>query len=195
MTAMELVLIFAGLAALVLAAVLAWFYFRREALRRKFGPEYDRLASEMDTIGAAEHELRDRAQRHAQLQLKELTPEARNGYAQQWQQLQSKFIDSPQDAVGEADQLVTRLITDLGYPTSGFDEQAALLSVEHARTLGDYRTAHDIALRHERGQADTEELRQAIVHYRTIVADLLGGDPVEMHDATPSPRRRTPHAA
>lgn len=192
MNTMELVLIIAGFAFLIIAAVLAWLYIRREALRRQFGPEYDRLASEMDTVSAAEHELRDRKQRHAQLRLRELSPAEKNSYVQQWQQLQIHFAEAPHEAVAEADRFVTQLLSEIGYPTKDFDEQAALLSVEHARTLADYRTAHDIAQRHDQGDADTEELRQAIVHYRTIVTGLLGEDPAEQPMTTPSspsPRR------
>lgn len=87
-------------------------------------------------------------------------------------------MQSPEEAVGQADELVTRLIKERGYPVGKFDEQADLLSVEHAKTIGDYRTAHDIAIRHAKGEADTEELRQAVVHYRELVADLIGQDPV-----------------
>ncbi|WP_117213903.1 hypothetical protein, partial [Allorhizocola rhizosphaerae] len=178
MTTVELILVLLGLAALLLAGFFAWIHLRRQALRRRFGPEYDRIASEMDNLGQAEHELRDREARHAKLELRELSDDTREDYVQQWTSLQARFIDSPETSVGEADALVTRLIADRGYPTGDFDEAAAMLSVEHAQTLADYRTAHEIATRHEAGRADTEELRQAIVHYRTLVADLLGGDPV-----------------
>jgi hypothetical protein len=188
MTTIELILVLAGLAVLILAGVFAWIHLRRQALRRRFGPEYDRLASEKDNLSEAEQELRAREARHAKLELKELSGAARADYVQQWTSLQARFIDSPETSLGEADDLVTRLIADRGYPTGDFDEQAALLSVEHAQTLADYRTAHEIATRHEAGQADTEELRQAIVHYRKLVADLLGGDPVAP-PPTPSPTR------
>jgi hypothetical protein len=177
MTLMEIVLILFGIAIVAALAVAVAYYLRRAALRRQFGPEYDRLVSEKDTYGEAEHELRERSERFAQLQLRDLSAESRSRYARDWQRLQIRFIDSPDQAVGEADQLLTRLLTELGYPARDFDEQAAMLSVEHARTLSDYRTAHDIAERHARGEADTEELRQAIVHFRAIAADLLGQDP------------------
>lgn len=204
----EIILVILGIAVLVLAGVFAWIQLRRQALRRRFGPEYDRLKSEKDSLNEAEQELRSRSARHADLQLRELTDDARQRYASQWRALQIRFIDSPDHAVGEADELVTRLIADRGYPTGDFDEQAAMLSVEHARTLTDYRTAHDIADRHTRGEADTEELRKAIVHYRTVVTDLLGEDPVEVNSggdamqpsnaasrSRPKPARRNRHVA
>jgi hypothetical protein len=178
MTTPEIILVFAGIIVLVAAGIGIWYYLRSQALRRRFGPEFERLASEKDSAHAAERELRDRERRHAELTLKDLSPESREWYAGQWRQLQSKFVESPEEAVGQADELVTRLVKERGYPVDEFDEQAALLSVEHAKTIGNYRTAHDIALRHAKGEADTEELRQAVVHYRELVADLIGKDPV-----------------
>lgn len=178
MTTPEIILVIAGIVVLVAAGIALWYYLRSQALRRKFGPEFDRLASEKDSVAEAARELRDRERRHAELQLKELSPESREWYAEQWRELQARFVQSPEEAVGQADELVTRLIKECGYPVGQFDEQADLLSVEHAKTIGDYRTAHDIAIRHAKGEADTEELRQAVVHYRELVADLIGQDPV-----------------
>jgi hypothetical protein len=164
-------------------------YIRRQNLRQRFGPEYDRLVAEQDSTLAVDRELRNREKRHAQLELKELPDDARQWYTEQWQQLQARFVESPEESIGAADDLVTRLIGDRGYPIKDYDEQVTLLSVDHARTIGDYREAHDIAQRHASGAADTEELRQAIVHYRALVADLLGQDPVP-HQAEPTNRSR-----
>jgi len=163
---------------LIAVGIVLWYYLRAQALRRKFGPEFDRLASEKNSPAEAARELRKRERRHSELRLKELTPESREWYAEQWRQLQSRFVQSPEEAVGQADELITRLVKELGYPVEEFNERADLLSVEHAKTIGDYRTAHDIAIRHAKGAADTEELRQAVVHYRELVADLIGQDPV-----------------
>ncbi|MEU5724307.1 hypothetical protein ABZ783_21090 [Micromonospora sp. NPDC047738] len=169
------VIVLVVLAALAAVAVRAG---RRRALKQRFGPEYDRVVAEQDSRGAAERELRERERRHAELQLTPLAPESRARYAAAWEELQVRFVDSPGETVGDADELVTRLIADRGYPTGDFDDQIAHLSVEHARTLAHYRDAHEIRLRHERGEASTEELRQALVHYRALFADLLGADPV-----------------
>ncbi|MFJ8684909.1 hypothetical protein [Micromonospora wenchangensis] len=170
-----LVLAVLVVAALVAVAVVA---NRRRALRSRFGPEYDRVVAEQDSRSAAERELRERERRHAELTLTPLDPADRARYAAAWEELQVRFVDSPAEAVGDADELVSRLIADRGYPTGEFDEQAAHLSVEHARTLTHYREAHEIRLRNERGEAGTEDLRQAVVHYRALVADLLGEEPV-----------------
>ena len=126
------------LVVLVIAAVLAVAarsLNSRRALRNRFGPEYDRVVAEQDSRSAAERELRDRERRHAELKLTPLTPESRARYAAAWEELQVRFVDSPGETVGDADELVTRLIAERGYPTGDFSDQIAHLSVEHARTL------------------------------------------------------------
>ncbi|MCZ7435760.1 hypothetical protein O7598_05080 [Micromonospora sp. WMMC241] len=170
-----IVIVVVVVAALVAFAVVA---NRRRALRQRFGPEYDRAVQEQDSRGAAERELRERERRHAELELTPLSPESRARYAAAWEEVQVRFVDSPSEAVGEADELVSALITERGYPTGDFSDQIAHLSVEHARTLTHYRDAHEIRQRNERGEAGTEDLRQALVHYRALFADLLGEDPV-----------------
>ncbi|PPA60955.1 hypothetical protein [Micromonospora chalcea] len=176
------VLVIAALAAFAVVAS------RRRALRERFGPEYDRVVAEQDSRGAAERELRERERRHAELELTPLSPESRARYAAAWEELQVRFVDSPAETVGEADELVSRLIAERGYPTGDFSDQIAHLSVEHARTLTHYRDAHEIRQRNERGEAGTEDLRQALVHYRALFADLLGEDPVPT--STPPPEQR-----
>jgi hypothetical protein len=161
---------------------------RRQALRRRFGPEYDRVIAERDNRQEAERELRERERRHAELELRPLSAESRATYVAAWEEVQVRFVDSPSDAVRAGDELVTRLIAERGYPTGDYDDQVAHLSVEHARTLGHYRDAHDIHLRNERGEATTEDLRQALVHYRELFADLLGDDPINRPEPRPDPR-------
>ncbi|SCL12988.1 hypothetical protein [Micromonospora inyonensis] len=185
------------LVVLVIAAgiALAVVAGRRRQLRQRFGPEYDRVVAERASRSEAEKELRARERRHAELTLTPLSPESRTRYAAAWEEVQLRFVDTPAEAVGDADALVSRLVAERGYPTGDFDEQAAHLSVDHARTLARYREAHDIHLRNERGEASTEELRQAVVHYRALVADLLGTEPVAAQP--PAPRHaeetETPH--
>lgn len=166
------------------AAAAAWYLMRRRALRSRFGPEYDRVVSEQESVVAAERELRTRERRHAQLELRELAPESRQRYAEAWRRVQAQFVDAPDEAVGAADELVTQLIAERGYPTQEYEDQLVHLSVDHARTLDHYRDAHEIYLRHERGEATTEQLRQALVHYRALFTDLLGEQPVP-GDTTP----------
>jgi hypothetical protein len=168
----------------VLLAVLfaaGWFlggWARSRRLRNRFGPEYERSLEGTDNRRAAERELAAREKRHSQLNLRPLSVAARARYNEQWARLQERFIDEPADAVGDADELVHAVMRDRGYPTDDFDQQAADLSVEHASVVGDYRDAHRIR---GRGDAQTEDLRQAFVHYRTIFRELVG--PVET--ATP----------
>jgi hypothetical protein len=178
MSSTQIILIVVGIVVLLALAVGAWYVVRRQSLRRRFGPEYDRAVAERDSRQEAERELRERERRHAELELRPLSAESRATYAAAWEEVQVRFVDEPGDAVAAGDELVTRLIAERGYPTGDYEEQLAHLSVEHARTLGHYRDAHDIHLRQQRGEASTEELRQALVHYRALFADLLGDDPV-----------------
>jgi hypothetical protein len=175
-TAGIVILIVVGLVVVALA-IGAWLTIRRRALQKRFGPEYDRVAAAQPSRGAAEHELRERERKHAELELRPLTPDARARYAAEWAEVQVRFVDSPSDVVQDCDALVTRLITDMGYPTDGEDERLAMLSVQYAGTLGRYRDAHEISLANARGEASTEQLRQALVHYRTLFAELLGEQP------------------
>ncbi|MEU1397488.1 hypothetical protein ACGFIP_32025 [Micromonospora zamorensis] len=188
-----IVIVLVVLVLVAAAAVAVRQLGRRRALRSKFGPEYDRVVAEQDSRSAAERELRDRERRHAELSLTPLSPESRARYSAAWEELQVRFIDSPGETVGDADELVTRLIEEQGYPTGDFSDQIAHLSVEHARTLSNYRDAHDIHLRNTRGEASTEELRQAVVHYRALFADLLGEEPLGQH--TPDQRHHPDHDA
>ena len=174
---------------------------RRKKLQSTFGPEYDRVVADTGNRTEAEKELREREKRHAELELKELSPESQQRYRAAWEEVQIQFVDNPSQAVGTADELVTRLITERGYPTADYDERLADLSVEHANTLEHYREAHEISERNAAGKASTEDLRQALVHYRALFADLLGTDPVSTTPGTttsdpddepaPAPRRAT----
>ena len=174
---------------------------RRKKLQSTFGPEYDRVVADTGNRTEAEKELREREKRHAELELKELSPESQQRYRAAWEEVQIQFVDNPSEAVGTADELVTRLITERGYPTAEYDERLADLSVEHANTLEHYREAHEISERNAAGEASTEDLRLALVHYRALFADLLGTDPVSTTPGTttsepddepaPAPRRAT----
>ena len=173
-----LIIVIVVLGIIALAAA-AWYLMRRRELQQRFGPEYERTVEESDNRLAAEKELRERESRHAELDLRELEPEARARYTEQWAQIQARFVDAPENAVAAADDFVTELIGERGYPTDDYDERLSHLSVEHARVLSDYREAHDINLRNQRGEATTEQLRLAVLHYRSLVTDLLGDDTTE----------------
>jgi hypothetical protein len=177
MTTMQVVLIIV-IAIVVIAALAAgYMLIRRRNLQQRFGPEYDRMVSQTGSRSAAEKELLARQRRHAELDLRPLSAESRRRYLRQWEEIQARFLDAPDQATRAGDELLTRLVAERGYPTDDFDEQVAELSVEHAHTLGRYREAHDIVQRHERGEASTEQLRQALVHYRELFAELVGERP------------------
>jgi hypothetical protein len=181
------VIIIAIVVVLALAAIAGYFY-RGQRLRKRFGPEYDRMVESSGSRFKAEQELRDRERRHRGLTLRELPAEARERYSAEWVQIQAMFVDDPRTATAQADALITRVMAERGYPTEKFDQRAADLSVEHAGTVDRYRRAHELSLRNDQGDADTEELRNALVDYRALVADLLGTNPVPTTTNTTSRR-------
>ncbi|MBT2452347.1 hypothetical protein J7F03_35895 [Streptomyces sp. ISL-43] len=160
----------------ILLAALMWTLARRRHLRERFGPEYDRTVEERGDKRSAERDLRAREDRHDRLDIKELPVERRHEYADAWTGVQQRFVDRPEGSVAEADELVTRLMSERGYPTEGYQGQLRDLSVEHGRTLEEYRAAHDVKVRSGDGEATTEELRGAMVHYRTLFEDLLSDE-------------------
>lgn len=174
---------------LLLIAVGAWLTTRRRHLRERFGPEYDRTVESGDSRRAAERELRSREQRHRDLEIRDLPPEARDRYSAEWTEVQERFVDEPARCVDDADRLVTRLMSDRGYPTEGYEQQLRDLSVEHGNTLEHYRAAHDVGLRNREGRATTEELRGAMVHYRALFQELLGDPRTSPDPATDTQRR------
>jgi len=161
---------------------------RRKKLQNTFGPEYDRVVADTGSRTEGEKELREREKKHASLELKPLSAEAQSRYSAAWEEVQIQFVDTPEAAVSTADELTTRLIAERGYPTGDYDDQLASLSVEHAATLGHYRDAHEISRRSKEGEASTEDLRQALVHYRALFADLLGENPVQSSGTTTASR-------
>lgn len=160
---------------LVVAALLAGLSAmkRRRRLQDRFGPEYDRAVSEHGRR-EAEAELAERERRVRHLDIKPLSPTARAQYAAEWTAVQEQFVDAPQSAVTGAQTLVTAVMKDRGYPTEAFDQIVADLSVGHAATLDHFRAAHDISQRATSGTSSTEELRQAMVHFRALFTELLG---------------------
>ncbi|WP_324191894.1 hypothetical protein [Nocardia brasiliensis] len=168
------VIVLVVLAAVVIA-LLVWPMVRRQRLRSRFGPEYDRTVQEHDDRRAAERELAERERRHAELELRTLSDEQKQLYTARWVEVQEQFIDDPAAALLAADRLLTTVMAERGYPTENFDQQVADLSVEHAEPLGRYRAAHEIATRPSGTAVSTEDRRTAIVHYRDLFQDLLNG--------------------
>jgi Tfp pilus assembly protein PilX len=155
---------------------------RRRELRERFGPEYDRAVTEHESKRQAEAELAERERRVRQLNIRPLEPAARARYSSEWTAVQEQFVDAPQAAVAGAQTLIVAVLKDRGYPTEGHDQTVADLSVEHASTMDRYRAAHAISERAAAGSASTEDLRQAMVDYRALFAELLG----EPASATPA---------
>jgi len=165
----------------VVVAVLAALAIRtmqRRQLRDRFGDEYQRVVDEKGGRSAAEAELRRREKLHATLELHDLSDADRARFREGWVAVQTLFVDDPVSAVRDGDRLVTELVAARGYPVSDYEDRLAHLSVEHANVLNHYRDAHEISTRNDAGKATTEELRQALVHYRELFADLLGERPV-----------------
>jgi hypothetical protein len=147
---------------------------RRRRLRERFGPEYDRAVTERGSRREAEAELAERERHVRDLDIRPLSPSARNQYQSEWTAVQEQFVDAPQAAVTGAQTLVSAVMEDRGYPTQPYDQTLADLSVEHASTLDHFRAAHDISQNAAAGTATTEDLRQAMIHYRALFAELLG---------------------
>jgi hypothetical protein len=170
-TIVAIVVVVIIVAALIAVAALA---ARRRRLQQRFGPEYDRAVEGSDSRFKAETELAEREKRVRGLNIRPLDPAARASYLSQWTTIQQQFVDSPTDAVTAAQSLITSVMSDRGYPTEDVDQITADLSVDHAETLGRFRTAQEISGRVADGTASTEDLRQAMVHYRALFQDLLG---------------------
>jgi hypothetical protein len=163
---------------IVIAAVLVWLYLRNRrrttaGLRQKFGSEYDRAVLAHGSERKAESKLEDREKRVEKLKIRDLDPTEHERYSKQWKSVQSRFVDSPKGAVAEADDLVSSVMKTRGYPVSDFDQRAADISVDHPRVVENYRSAHEIALRLGRDQATTEDLRTAMIHYRSLFEELV----------------------
>ena len=162
--------------AVVLLAVVGYLLAqqrKRKALQSRFGPEYDRTVEDSGGRRNAERELAEREQRRQQLDIHPLSEQDRRQYADRWRSVQEDFVDRPALAVRSADVLVTEVMGKRGYPVEGFDQQARDLSVDHAHVVHEYRSAHDISELNDREEATTEQLRQAMVHYRSLFVALV----------------------
>jgi hypothetical protein len=162
-------------AVIVLAAIVVTLIRRRRSLYLKehFGPEYDRALRQRGDRTKAELELINREKRVHAFTIKPLLPAARERYLGEWHTVQARFVDDPVVAVNSADSLVNRVMTEQGYPMADFEQRAADISVTHPIVVQNYRSARAIMIRYERNEADTEDLRKAMVYYRTLFDELL----------------------
>lgn len=153
-----------------------------EWLREQFGGEYDRVMDGGGKRRDAERDLDDRIDLRERVEVRELSPAARERYLDEWRDIQAHFVDRPESAVDEADALVSTVMRERGYPVDDFDTRAGLVSVDHPQLVEDYRHAHDVALRNRQREADTEELRDALLRYRSMFDALLGSRSSASHD-------------
>jgi hypothetical protein len=162
----------------VLAGIAVWLFIRRrrtERLRAQFGgAEYTRTVKQGGSRRQAEAALDERAERVERLHIRPLAPGDRARFVETWGRIQARFVDGPGGAVTDADQLLGDVMSTRGYPMSDFEQRAADISVDHPLVLDHYRAAHQGALRQTRGQATTEDLRQAMIHFRTLFEELVG---------------------
>jgi len=173
---MNALIIIAIVVIILVVAAAVWMLVRKqrtEHLREHFGPEYDRAVRERGDHGAAEAALAARERRVEDMNLRPLAPDDRERFSASWRQIQAQFVDDPSGAVGEADRLIREAMQARGYPAGDFDTRAADLSVTYPRVVENYRAARAIAQRNERGEATTEDLRQAMVYDRALFEELL----------------------
>jgi hypothetical protein len=159
------------------AAILFWQMRQRNAIKERFGPEYDRAVREYGSETKAAAALDKRATRISKYKIRELSSRERQDFESSWRNTQARFVDDPRGAVAEADTLVNRLMETRGYPMGDFERRAEDVSVDHPHVVQNYRAAHNIALADAAGKASTEDLRRALVCYRALFDDLLSTHP------------------
>ena len=165
-----------GILVIALVAVVAWTFLRKrhsQQLREHFGPEYQEAVRTHGNPARAEAELENRRKRVEKLDIHPIPSPEQERFARQWRATQARFVDDPGAAVREAEQLVVQLMQAMGYPMGNFEQRAADVSVDHPRVVEHYRVARQIAQANERGEAKTEDLREAMLRYRELFDDLL----------------------
>jgi hypothetical protein len=167
------VVIVAALALLAVGGYFAWQQYQRKQLREGFGPEYDRTVEDAPSRREAEAELAERKKRRDELDIRPLAPAACERYRREWETVQARFVDDPDGSIAEADHLIQQVMRERGYPVDDFDQRAADISVDYPEVVDEYRQGHSIAESAAGGRASTEDLRQALVHYRALFERML----------------------
>jgi len=183
-------IILGGVVVLVLFAFGAWVSYKKKQshrLQQRFGPEYGRTVNELGSQAKGESELKAREKRVERFKLLPLPPSDAARFSEAWKLLQGRFVDDPKGVFVQADQLVRELMSRRGYPVADFERRAADISVDHPVVVDHYRAAQAIAVRNERAEADTEELRTAVVHYRALFNELLEVEESKVEVTLPTP--------
>jgi len=177
---MTMMLVIAG--ALILVGALVWFLQRQRSLRlrERFGPEYERTRAEIGDVRRTEAVLAAREKRVEQFHIRPLNPAETERFSEVWRHIQALFVDDPKGAITEADHLINEVMTARGYPAADFDQRTADVSVNHPAVVDHYRAARAITVRNDAGDATTEDLRQAVIHYRALFEELLEQKKPEM---------------
>ena len=176
MSTMALVVVFSVIFVVIagIAAIILLGKRKTGRLRTRFGPEYARAVEEGGSRRKAEAGLQEREKRVEGFAIRPLSPSDRERYIVSWRKVQADFVDNPQSSVSQADQLLGDVMSTRGYSVGDFEQRSADISVDHPLVVENYRAAHEIAVRHAAGKASTEDLRQAMIHYRTLFDDLVG---------------------
>jgi hypothetical protein len=171
-----LLIVIAAVVVLIIVAVAAVLISRQRRsarLRSEFGPEYSRTVGDAGGRRAAEAELDERKKRVHSYELHPLSASDRDAFVDTWRKVQAEFVDNPRGAVARADELLTNIMAVRGYPMADFEQRSADLSVDHPEVVQNYRAGHEIAIKPAEGQAGTEDLRQAMIHYRALFDELV----------------------
>jgi hypothetical protein len=182
----QITILLAVIVVMVVIAALVFLLARKQRsrrLRERFGPEYDRVVKKEGEVKRAEGVLEIRAKRRQKFEIRPLEPAVCSALTERWRTVQRQFVDDPKGSVSQADQLVSEVMKGRGYPMADFEQRADDLSVDHPVFVENYRVAHDIALRHSKGKASTEDLRKAMVHYRSLFDELLSPSIPERKEA------------
>ena len=172
-----IIIIAVVLAVLVVAGFFLMRRRRTEELQSRFGPEYERALKETGDKSKAETELQRREKRVEKLSIRPVDPAQRERFSAEWQRVQAEFVDNPEYSVRDADILLQEVMRTRGYPVENFDQVAADVSVDHPTVVQHFRTAHDIARRHSKGEGNTEDLRNAMINYRALFDELVAVPP------------------
>lgn len=168
--------VIAVVVAVIIVAAILFLAMRRQRtarLRSRFGPEYERTVDDVGDRRRAEHELHERQKRVSKFEIRPLSASERDRFIERWRVVQAEFVDQPKQALAGADDLLTDVMRARGYPMENFEQRSADLSVDHPSVVQHYRAGRDLALRNRSGDADTEDLRQAMIHFRALFDELI----------------------